>query len=213
MHCLLNSAVLLFLHCQTATMCRKNALPLTWALKNMQNIEHRHYKCVHEPHGLQESALNGLNTGKNKKEMQFINFSEDSTLSRLCKWQFLCQLWRDSRAGCETVSQKLFKWFCKLSNEVIGLWIAQHYNYFTRALLACNDNPLRCVISLRSAFLETADQTSQRDFQPIVIGNRSIGAPLNLLRMSVVPYHNPACSELHQGSCLSISLQLRCTHA
>ncbi len=51
----------------------------------MQNIEHRHYKCVHEPHGLQESALNGLNTGKNKKEMQFINFSEDSTLSRLCK--------------------------------------------------------------------------------------------------------------------------------
>ncbi len=36
---------------------------------------------------LQESAqaLNGLNTNRNKKETQFINFSEDTTMPRLCK--------------------------------------------------------------------------------------------------------------------------------
>ncbi len=33
---------------------------------------------------------------------------------------------------------------------------------------------------LRSAFSETADQTSQRDYRPIVIGSQSIGAPLIL---------------------------------
>ncbi len=31
---------------------------------------------------------------------------------------------------------------------------------------------------MTSAFLETADQTSQTDYRPIVIGSRSIGAPL-----------------------------------
>ncbi len=34
------------------------------------------------------------------------------------------------------------------------------------------------IVFLRSAFLENADQTSQRDYRPIVIGSRSIGAPL-----------------------------------
>ncbi len=34
------------------------------------------------------------------------------------------------------------------------------------------------IFFLRSAFLETADQTSQRDYQLTMIGTRSIGAPL-----------------------------------
>ncbi len=71
-----------------------------------------------------------------------------------------------------------------LFNEEI--WIVQHYNYFTRAgqrlrrccCMSCQFSHGRCVISLRSAFLETADQTSQFDYRPIVIGSRSIGAPL-----------------------------------
>ncbi len=37
--------------------------------------------------------MNGLNTGKNEKEIQFkINFTVDVTLPRLCKSQVLCQL-------------------------------------------------------------------------------------------------------------------------
>ncbi len=36
------------------------------------------------------------------------------------------------------------------------------------------------IVFLRSAFLETADQTSPSDYRPIVIGSRSIGAPLLL---------------------------------
>ncbi len=31
---------------------------------------------------------------------------------------------------------------------------------------------------MRSAFLETVDQTYQSDYRPIVIGSRSIGAPI-----------------------------------
>ncbi len=47
----------------------------------------------------------------------------------------------------------------------------------------CQSSHGTCMISLisfflRLAFLETADQTSPSDYQPIVIGNRSIGAPL-----------------------------------
>ncbi len=38
----------------------------------------------------------------------------------------------------------------------------------------------------RSAFLETADQTSQCDYRPIVIGNRSIGAPLHLIKHDIL---------------------------
>ncbi len=41
------------------------------------------------------------------------------------------------------------------------------------------------IVFLRSAFLETANQTSQHDYRPIVIGNRSIEAPL------VYTYPNP----------------------
>ncbi len=38
------------------------------------------------------------------------------------------------------------------------------------------------IVFLRSAFLETADQTPQSNYRPTVIGSRSIGAPLlNLL--------------------------------
>ncbi len=36
------------------------------------------------------------------------------------------------------------------------------------------------IVFLRSAFLETADQTSKSDYRPIVIGSRSIGAPLEM---------------------------------
>ncbi len=90
-------------------------------------------------------------------------------------------------AVCEIVSQKVFKLLYKLFNEEI--WIVphlQHYNYFTHA----EQRPRRChcmsyqtsdgrrVISLRSAFIETADQTFQSDYRPIVIGSRSIAAPL-----------------------------------
>ncbi len=50
--------------------------------------------------------------------------------------------------------------------------------------VTCLVNPLKADVSsawdrfLRSAFLETAGQTAQRDYQPIVIGSRSIGATL-----------------------------------
>ncbi len=36
------------------------------------------------------------------------------------------------------------------------------------------------IVFLRSAFLETADQTPPSDYRPIMIGSRSIGAPLVL---------------------------------
>ncbi len=140
--------------------------------------------------------------------MQFINFSDDATLPRLCKWQFLCQLcsslimqtrcdlkpfWEKrererarwfSHAVCEIMSHRNFSNYFKLFNEEI--WIVQHYNYFTRAgqrlrrccCMSCQFSHGRRIISLRSAFLETADQTSQFDYRPIVIGSRSIGAPL-----------------------------------
>ncbi len=51
--------------------------------------------CVCEPgfmcarvyeHSVSRGALKALNTGKNE-EMQFISFSDDATLLRLCKWQ------------------------------------------------------------------------------------------------------------------------------
>ncbi len=35
------------------------------------------------------------------------------------------------------------------------------------------------IVFLRSAFLETTDQTSQSDYRPIVIGRRSNRAPLH----------------------------------
>ncbi len=44
--------------------------------------------------------------------------------------------------------------------------------------MSCQSSHGRRVINLRSAFLETADQTSQSDYRLIVIGSRSIGAPL-----------------------------------
>ncbi len=86
-------------------VCSMNALPLTWAWKKYEPLLQCkqcvcvcvcvnlvlcvRFECVWM-RGLQESvrALNGLNTGKNE-EMQFINFSDDVTLPRLCKWQFL----------------------------------------------------------------------------------------------------------------------------
>ncbi len=110
----------------------------------------RHYVCASSVYerSLQESAqaLNGLNTNRNKKETQFINFSEDTTMPRLCKWQSLCQLcsiqiayrqtwcvviWRHFKRERERararwsiqcclwhyVSQKLFKLRYKLYNE------------------------------------------------------------------------------------------------
>lgn len=39
-----------------------------------------------------------------------------------------------------------------------------------------------CVISVRSAFIPTADQTSQSNYRPIAISSRSIGAPLKQTR-------------------------------
>ncbi len=47
--------------------------------------------------------------------------------------------------------------------------------------MSCQTSHGRHVISLTSAFLETADQTSPRDYRPIVIGSQSVGAPLLLL--------------------------------
>ncbi len=89
-----------------------------------------------------------------------------------------------SRCLWNYVSQKLFKLLYKLFNEEI--WIVQHYNYFTRAgqklrwchCMSCQTSHGRRVISLRSPFLENADQTSQCDYRPIMIGSRSIGAPI-----------------------------------
>ncbi len=89
------------------------------------------------------------------------------------------------------VSHKVFKLLYKLFNEKI--WIVphlQHYNYFTRAgqrlrrCAACRAKSLTAGAPsawdgfLRSAFLETADQTPPSDYRPIVISTRSIGAPL-----------------------------------
>ncbi len=86
-------------------VCSMNALPLTWAWKKYEPhtqckqcvcvcvcvnlVLCVRFECVWM-RGLQESvrALNGLNTGKN----EVINFIDDVTLPRLCKWQFLCQM-------------------------------------------------------------------------------------------------------------------------
>ncbi len=146
--------------------------------------------------------------------MQFINFSDDATLPRLCKWQFLCQLcsvqlaysadamwfqsicafWKRERAVIHSrylwnyVSQKVLKLLYKFFNEEI--WIVQHYNFHPRQTetetvplhVVPNLSRQTChqleIVFLRSAFLETADQTSQRHYRPMVICSRSIGAPL-----------------------------------
>ncbi len=55
--------------------------------------------------------------------------------------------------------------------------------------MSCQSSHGRHVISLRlfffrSDFLETADQTSQLDYRPIVISNRSIGTPLILSKLA-----------------------------
>ncbi len=96
----------------------------------------------------------------------------------------------DSHAVCDIVSHKLSKLLYKLFNEEI--WIAQDYNYFTStgqsqtvplhvlSILSRQARHQLEIYFLRSAFLKTADQTSPSDYRPIVIGNRSIGAPLNL---------------------------------
>ncbi len=116
-------------------------------------------------------------------------------------FEAVCAYWEKERAravihSCclwNYVSHKVFKLLYKLFNEEI--WIVphlQHWNYFTRARLrltrcrcmSCQTSHGRRVISLRflrSAFLETTDQTSPSDYRPIVIGSRSIGAPLVLL--------------------------------
>ncbi len=43
---------------------------------------------------------------------------------------------------------------------------------------------------LRSAFLETADQTSPSDYRPIMIGSQSIGAPLFVIDSLSSTPHN-----------------------
>ncbi len=96
-----------------------------------------------------------------------------------------------SRCLWNYVSHKVFKLLYKLFNE--DIWIVphlEHFNYFTRAgqrlrrCAACRAKSLTAGASsardlfLRSAFLETADQTPPSNYRPIMIGIRSIGAPL-----------------------------------
>ncbi len=93
------------------------------------------------------------------------------------------------------VSQKVFKLHYRLFNEEI--WIVphlQHYNYFTGAgqrLRWCCCMSCQTVTSLRSVYeiglYRDRRSTSQSDYRPIVIGSRSIGAPLlnNKLKLPV----------------------------
>ncbi len=112
-------------------------------------------------------------------------------------FEAFCAFWERARAVIHSrclwnyVSHKVFKLLYKLFNE--DIWIVphlQHYNYFTRAgqrlrqCAACRAKSLTAGASsardlfLRSAFLETADQTPPSEYRPIMIGSRSIGAPL-----------------------------------
>ncbi len=104
-----------------------------------------HFECVWA-YGLQESApaLNGLNTGINEKEMLFINVSDDVTLPRFYKWQFLCQLCSVQLAySADTMCGDL-----------------KPFAYFERE---------RCLWNYVSQKLFKVEQTSQRDYRPKVI--------------------------------------------
>ncbi len=108
------------------------------------------------------------------------------------------------------VSQNLFKLLYNLFNEEI--WIVQYYNYFTStgqrkkvqlhvlSILSRHLHDQLDIVFLRLAFLETADQTSPSDYQPIVIGNRSIGAPLAKTTEKMLLKSQDACPLTQESS-------------
>ncbi len=112
-------------------------------------------------------------------------------------WSHLCIL-REEKWVCGD-SLMLFVKSCltKFSNYFIS-YLMQKYELITFSIIiilptpdrdwdgttACHAKPhgrrvisLRSFFFLRSAFIEIADQTSKRDYRPIAIGSRSIGAP------------------------------------
>ncbi len=131
------------------------------------------YEC------LQESvrAINGLNTGKNSKEMQFINFSDNTTLPRLCNscvncaacsslidwrdvWWFevICAFWERERAMIH--SHRLWR-LRNFSNYFISYLIIKKELYKIIIIspapdkrrcrcMSCQSSHGRHVISLRS---------------------------------------------------------------
>ncbi len=154
---------------------------------------------VHEHKSPGERAsAEWLNTGKKEKEMPFINLSDDATLPWLYKWQFMCRLccfrpdviWNHLhilRGKESTVSHRKF---------YFRSYLMKYELYLTFSIMiilpaldrdgaaACRAKSLTAGTSsawdrfMRSAFLETVDQTYQSDYRPIVIGSRSIGAPI-----------------------------------
>ncbi len=91
----------------------------------------------------------------------------------------------------------------KVSNDFICYLMNRYELYYTFSIImvspapdwdsaaACHGKPLTAGASsardlfLRSAFLETADQTSQSYYRPIIIGTQSIGAPLIYIKTCI----------------------------
>ncbi len=85
---------------------------------------------------------------------------------------------------------KFSNYFISYLMQKYELITFQHYNNFTHTgqrlrrynCMSCQTtrqarHQLEIFFFLRSAFIEIADQTSKRDYRPIAIGSRSIGAP------------------------------------
>ncbi len=107
-------------------------------------------------------------------------------------FEAICAFWEEKRARAVILTSYLWNSVSqKVSNDLMlfneEIWIVlQHYHYCPCTgqrlrwccCISCQTFQGTCVISLRSAFLGTANQTSYIDYRLIMIGTRAIGAPL-----------------------------------